>query len=92
MLLLCLVADGVLGICHGVHSPIMGAEIHDWIAVRMTSVSVSRSRPRAAAVRVRPACFGPGRLRPGRYLFITAAAGCGQRGLEGSERWIVYDM
>jgi hypothetical protein len=29
---------------------------------------------------------------PGRYLFITAAAGCGQRGLEGSEHLIVYDM
>ena len=62
----------------------------------MTSVAVSRSRPQAAAGRefgrVRPACFGPGRPRPGRFLFIMAAAGCGQRGLEGSERWIVYDM
>ncbi len=62
----------------------------------MTSVAVSRSRPRAAAGRefgrVRPGYFGPGRSRPGRYLFITAAAGCGQRVLEGSEPWIVYDM
>jgi hypothetical protein len=62
----------------------------------MTSVAVSRSRPRAAAGRefdrVRPVCFGPGRSRPGRYLTITSAAGCGQRRLERSKRWIVYDM
>ena len=61
-----------------------------------TSVAVSRSRPRAAASRefgrVRPIYFGPGRSRQGWYLFITAAAGCGQRVFEGSERWIVYDL
>jgi hypothetical protein len=62
----------------------------------MTSVAVSRSRPRAAAGRefgrVRPVCFGPGQSRPGLYLIITSAAGCGQRRLERSEHWIVYDI